>query len=501
MSSINDNTPLEKEDASSTSVASYSLESKHEQVTKLAEELAIDHKKLMWKIDFCVVPGFCLLYFLSFLDRVNISNARLYGLEADLNMTGDQFNIALAVFFVPYILFEVVSNYVIKFVKPHIWLSSCILCFGCATIGMAFVKNFGELIVCRIFIGVTEASTFPALFYILSSFYAGFEAQKRYSVFFSSTCLAGGASGAIAYKINELNGRHGLASWRWVFLVEGAVTAGLAILLFFIIADFPETARFLKSNEKEFIKRKLEIYTGAQSGFETKNKISDILKPIKDYLIWLPALAYFGFIIPSYGYAYFSASIIKEMGYTAVSANQHSVYPWIVAFVFSCSIAVFSDHIQKRFPFVIGCLLMAIVGLALVLGATGNPNARYAGCFLTATGLYSGMPVLICWNSVNFGGHLRKSVGTAVQIGFGNIGGIISVFIFLGKDAPYYKTGLSVCLGSAGFAILMTVIYYLVVRRLNKVKQSDSYINNYLALDERQKVLAGDKAPQFRYLY
>lgn len=474
---------------------------KHAEVAKIAEELGINQTKLMWKLDLCVVPGFCLLYFLSFLDRVNISNARLYGLEAELNMSGNQFNIALALFFVPYIIFEVVSNYLIKFVKPHIWLSACILLFGCVTIGMAFVNTFGQLVACRVLIGITEASTFPGIFYILSSFYASFEAQKRYSIFFSSTCLAGGASGAIAYKIHELDGVHGLSSWRWVFLVEGVVTAGLAFVLFVIIADFPEDARFLSKNEKAFLKRKLAIYSGAESGYEIKNTIKEVITCFKDYMIWLPALAYFGFIIPSYGYAYFSATIINQMGYTAEAANQHSVYPWICAFGFSVILAVSSDYLRLRLPFVIGCVLVAIVGLAMVLGATDAPQTRYGGCFLIASGLYAGMPLLVCWTSVNFGGHLRKSIGTAWQIGFGNIGGIISTFIFLSKDAPVFKPGLSTSLASCCFAILCSLAYWVAIRRLNKIKTTEAYMEKFNAMDERLQIVAGDLNPKFKYLY
>lgn len=478
-----------------------SITDKHEQVNQLAEELNINQKKLMWKIDICVVPSFCLLYFLSFLDRVNISNAKLYGLTEDLGLTGTQYNTALTVFFVPYVVFEVISNYLIKFVSPHIWLSSCIFLFGAVSVGMAFVNNFIQLAMCRFLIGIFEASTFPGLFYILSSFYAGFEAQKRYSVFFSSTCLAGGASGAIAYRIHDLDGVHGIESWRWVFLIEGAITMGLAFLLFFTIADFPEQARFMTDNERHFIKRKLAIYSGAESAIEITSKFKDVAKCFKDYLIWLPALAYFGFIIPSYGYAYFAATIINQMGYDAQTANQHSVYPWICAFGVSCTLATISDRLRIRLPFILGCLVTGVVGLAMVLGATHQPKVRYAGCFLCATGLYSGMPILVCWNSVNFGGHLRKSIGTAWQIGFGNIGGIIATYIFLSKDAPVFVPGLATSIASACFAIICSLAYFFAVKRLNKIKQSPKYIEDFEKLSEREKLLAGDKSPQFKYLY
>ena len=97
-----------------------------------------------------------------------------------------------------------------------------------------------------ILIGITEASTFPSIFYLLSTYYSKAESQRRFSIFFSTTALSGAASGSIAYKIHDLNMVHGLESWRWIFIIEGAITCGCAILLFFLIADFPEEAKFLK---------------------------------------------------------------------------------------------------------------------------------------------------------------------------------------------------------------------------------------------------------------
>lgn len=327
------------------------------------------------------------------------------------------------------------------------------------------------------------------------------EAQRRFSAFFSVTTLAGGASGAISYRINDLKGLRGLATWQWIFIIDGIVTAGCAIILYFTLADFPEEARFLKDNERKFLKEKLEIHSGIPSGFETKNNISDISRTFIDYLVWIPSLVYFGLIVPSYGYAYFSATIVKEMGYTAVSANQHSIYPWICAFGFSNIISFISDKVGRRLPFLIATCCTAIVGLALILGATHNPSARYAGCFLAASGLYTAMPLIVCWSTLNYGGHLRKSMGTAWQIGFGNIGGIISTFLFLQKDAPVYAPGLGTSIAFTVFSICFLLAYFVALIYANRKKQKPAYKEKFDSLSEREKVLAGDKNPEFTYTY
>ncbi|CDK24943.1 unnamed protein product [Kuraishia capsulata CBS 1993] len=483
------------------SVLALSDADKETLVADLAAKHGINHRKLMWKIDLCVVPPFCLLYFLAFLDRVNISNSKVYGLEADLGLVGNQFNTALTVFFVPYVFFEILSNYAMKFVKPHIWLSLCIFFFGIVTIGMGFVTNFGGLVGTRFLLGIFESGSFPALFYILANFYTKLESQRRFSSFFSTTCLAGGCAGALAYRIHDLDGVHGIAAWQWIFIIEGAMTAGLSVVLYLTIADFPEEARFLNDNERAFIREKLAIYAG-DSGYDLKLTPKDIGSVFKDPMLFICGFAYFGLIIPSYGYAYFAPTIIKGLGYTAMEAQRHSIYPWIVAFGFSIISAFVSDRVALRLPFAIFSSLIAIVGLAIVMQGGSNMNLKYGGCFLTAMGCYSAMPAIVCWFSLNFAGHLRKSVGTAYVVGFGNIGGIISPWVFPNGDAPNYKMGLAVCIAFVAFSIVVDLAYFALVLYRNKQKATPEYRQKWEDdLTERQRLLKADFHPDFKYLY
>ncbi|KAI5956171.1 hypothetical protein KGF54_000646 [Candida jiufengensis] len=471
------------------------------ETAKLANELGINQKRLKWKVDLYVVPPFCLLYFLAFLDRVNISNANLYGLSTDLELTGTDYNVALTMFFVPYIFFELLGNYTIKYVTPHVWLSGSVFLFGCITIGIAFVKTKFQLYATRFLLGMTESVLFCGVFYVLATYYIQKESLKRFTAFFSTTSLSGAASSSIAYRVNALDGRAGLASWRWLFLVQGIATVACSFVLFFIVSDFPETNRFLSDDERKFIKKKLEYHAGVKSSYDVKNSIWDALKCLKDWMIWLPTLAYFGLVIPSYGYAYFAATIIQDLGYTSVAAQQHSVYPWVCSFCVSNIVAFCSDYTGVRVPFVLGACAIAMTGLSMILGATENPSIRYGGCFLAVSGLFTAMPVLVCWAALNCGSHIRKSVGTSWQIGFGNIGGIIATFIFLTKDAPFYVPGLATSLASLCFAIACSLAYWFMCYRLNKVKKTKAYRDDFNSLSEKEQINLGDRNPDFVYLH
>ncbi len=124
-------------------------------------------KRLMAKIDFRVIPFLCILYLLAFLDRVNIANAKSFGLVADLDLQTIEYNTALTIFFVPYIIFEIPSNIFLKYLSPRVWLSGCMFMFGLAAICQGLVHNYGGLLACRFFLGLFEAGMFPGCFYLI----------------------------------------------------------------------------------------------------------------------------------------------------------------------------------------------------------------------------------------------------------------------------------------------------------------------------------------------
>lgn len=198
--------------------------------------------KLKARIDMHILPFVSVLYLMAFLDRVNISNARAFKLEKDLGMSGVQFNTALVIFFVPYILFEIPSNMLLKHFSPRTWLSICCLGFGVVTICQGLVQNYSGLLATRFFLGVFECVMFPGCFYVIGSWYRRHEAQKRFSLFFSSTSLAGAFGGLLASGIGKMDGMRGYHGWRWLFILEGVVTVLVGIFFFFTFPTFPEQA-------------------------------------------------------------------------------------------------------------------------------------------------------------------------------------------------------------------------------------------------------------------
>ncbi|KAF2840846.1 major facilitator superfamily transporter [Patellaria atrata CBS 101060] len=454
-------------------------------------------RKLVTKIDLHVLPFLCILYLLAFLDRVNISNANIFGLSKELDLERDsRYNNALVIFFVPYILFEIPSNLILKKLRPHVWLSLCMFGFGLVTMLQGFVQNYEGLLTTRFFLGVFETGMFPGCFYLIGMWYRRHEAQRRYTFFFSSTTLAGAFGGLLASAIGKMDGMKGYRGWRWIFILEGVLTVLVSIAFFFLIPDFPEDVKWLTTEERAYVQARLRVDQG-RSALERRITFQDVRNVFKDPKIFAGGFMYFGLIVPAYGYAYFSPGIIQSYGYSRIQTQLHSVPPWAAAFVFAMIVAYISDKIRHRFAFTIICISICIVGFGILIAVHDNTKLQYGALFLVAIGAYSAMPIIVCWFNMNLGGHHRRSVGSAWQVAFGNIGGIIAVYAFMQKDAPKYITGYSICIAFVILSGLSCLIYFILVSYQNRKRNK---MGADLGLTEHEKTEMGDNSPDYRYL-
>ncbi|KAI4159361.1 MAG: hypothetical protein LQ342_006617 [Letrouitia transgressa] len=452
--------------------------------------------KLVSKIDLRVIPVLSLLYFFAFLDRTNIANANVFGLQKELALGGTQYNNALTIFFVPYIIFEIPSNILLKKLKPHVWLSGCMFLFGLVTVCQGLVQNYGGLLTTRFFLGLAETGMFPGSFYLIGMWYKRSEAQRRYSFFFGSTSLAGAFGGLLASAIGKMDGMRNYAGWRWIFILEGTLTCVVAISFFFLIPDFPENAKWLHESERTYVRGRLRKDQG-RNAVERSIGGRDVINVFKDFKIFIGGFMYFGLIVPAYGYAFFSPGIIQSYGYSRIQTQLHSVPPWACAFTFAMIVAFVSDKLKHRFAFTIFPICIAISGFAILLSVHDDHDVQYAALFLVAMGAYSAMPVIVCWFNMNLGGHHRRAVGTGWQIGFGNIGGIIATYAFLDKDKPQYKPGYSICISFICLSAASCVTYFVSILVQNHRRDK---MPTDLGMTEFEKTEKGDMSPDYRYL-
>ncbi len=261
--------------------------------------------KLLARIDYHLVPFLIVLYLLAFLDRVNVANARTFGLEKDLGLQGTQFNTALTIFFVPYVIFEIPSNTLLKRFSPRIWLSVCCIGFGITTVRQGLTQNFGGIVATRFFLGLFETSMFPSCFYLLDVVSSLGIAHTLYPLLRVHQ-LGRGVQRPAGLRDWQDGLRAGL-SWLALDLHPGRnfyCPHGHRVPLY--VPCLPGgVKKWVTEEERAYIRARLEADQGP-NGADIRVSFRDVLTVLKDYKIWLGGFMYFGLVVPAYGYAYFS---------------------------------------------------------------------------------------------------------------------------------------------------------------------------------------------------
>ncbi|KAI7966520.1 hypothetical protein MJO29_002268 [Puccinia striiformis f. sp. tritici] len=214
---------------------------------------------LIRKVDWHVLPGLSLLWLACFIDRTNIGNAKVGGMDHSLGLHGMQYNIGLAVFYVTYIASELPSNYMLRVLGGKIWLPFLVASWGIITIFSGFMKNYASLIVVRLLLGLFEGGLLPGMVVYLSTMYRRNELQLRVGIFFASASLSGAFGGLLAYGIEMMEGLSGQKGWQWVFFIEGIGTVAIALFALYYLPASLETASFLTPEEREFAVARLKF--------------------------------------------------------------------------------------------------------------------------------------------------------------------------------------------------------------------------------------------------
>lgn len=216
---------------------------------------------------------------------------------------------------------------------------------------------------------------------------------------------------------------------------------------------------------------------------------------------FVPFSMYMGALVTGYATSFFIPTIINQMGYTAEESQLRAI-PIFVAAAASCLIvAVSADKLKHRYGFIIGGCLLGIVGYAILLNLKDvSVGVRYMAAFFITMGGFIAQPVTLAWLSNQMGGHYKRSIGSAIQIGFGNLGGIVASNIFLKKEEPYYPVGFGTALGFLGLTMITSTIFYIGLQWENKKR--DRGERDYRYQEEVSELTnMGDDHPRFRYTY
>ncbi|KAF4468799.1 inner membrane transport yfaV [Fusarium albosuccineum] len=466
-------------------------------------------KTIIKKIDRRLVPMLAVLYLISHLDRANIGNAKIEGLADDLNLVGNQYNIVLSLFFIPYILLEIPSNILLKkFSKPSVYLGSLVTIWGVIMTLHGVVKNFGGLLAVRILLGVFEAGFYPGAVYLCTFWYMPKDLATRIAYFYCTSALSGAFSGLLAAGIAQMDGVGGYEGWRWIFILEGLATIILGVACFFLLIDSPAlSTRWLTPDEIRFLELQSFIKQGgrfAQESTDKKFDWYDVKMVLSNWRLYMQAYILLCISACSYGTKFTLPSIVKAMGFTNTNAQLMTVPAYVAGGISSICFAKISDHFNWRMPFVAIPLGLIAIGYSVVMGFQGdmtgsNTGPGYFALVLTCIGIYPVQPAGSSWAANNLAPSSRRAIGVAFNICVGNIGGIIGSYMYLDKEAPRYQTGFGLSLAFGASGVIVALLLELSYKWGNKRKAQFTEEDIRAQYSEEQLLKLGDKSPLFKY--
>ncbi|KAH7154882.1 major facilitator superfamily domain-containing protein [Dactylonectria estremocensis] len=378
------------------------------------------------KVDIRLIPILGILYSIAGLDRVNLSNARVAGMNEDLHFdVGGRYSIALLVFFITYFLFELPTTLSLRRVGPKLLLNGLVLSWGIVMLGMGWAKDWRVIVVCRMLIGVFEAGFLPCWMYLLSSWYQQYEVQKRMALWYIINLFVSAFGNILAYALIKLDGTHNIAGWRCIFIIEGAITIGFAFISFAFTLPFPD--QLLASVDK--------------SSFTLEE-----LEAILDRELWAYGFMFLCCSAPIYAFAYFIQIILTTLGYSTAVVFLLCAPPYLFSIFWTLGVAWLADRSRVRMPWMVLNAAIALTELLL--------TAYHKSVFLGVAGSNANLPTIIAFQSNNVRGASRRSVASGVEY-------------------PTYRTGVWCGVATQFFLIVLVALMYWWFRRQNGKADQD----------------------------
>ncbi|KAG5978728.1 hypothetical protein E4U55_006012 [Claviceps digitariae] len=461
----------------------------------------VDEKRLVRKLDTHLIPLLMAIYLFSFLDRINVGNARLYHLERDLALSPRQFQLVLSVFFIPYTLLEVPSNLLLKRFTPRRWLAFITLSWGVVATLMGLVDSLAGLLACRLLLGALEAGLFPGLNVYLTFFYTKNELALRVGYLFVSAAAAGALGGLLAYGIGAMDGVvvRGMSGWRWIFILEGLPSVVLGLVAYLVLPNDAPSARFLDGPERALMEvRRRRVYGSGAKGSEELRR-GDVLRAVMDWKAWGFYAAQFGVDAMLYGFSTFLPTIIQALGKWSPPQVQLLTIPcYFVGAATYMATAWLSDRFQMRGLFCVLFGSVSVVGYAILL-ADVAAGVHYFACFLVAAGLYIVVGLPLAWLPNNSPRYGKRTTSTGLQLTFGNAAGVMSAFIYPNPDQPRYIRGHAVSLALVGTSTAIYGFLWFWYWRENGRRDRGIMREEHRAMSEEELAELGDESPRFRY--
>ncbi|MCK1474615.1 MFS transporter [Bradyrhizobium sp. 197] len=409
-------------------------------------------RKITWRI----VPFIMLLYFVAFIDRVNIGFASLT-MNKDIGLSPTVYGFGAGIFFWGYFLFEVPSNIILHKVGARIWIARVMITWGIVSAAMAFVQGPTSFYVLRFLLGVAEAGFFPGIILYLSYWFPARQRAAVTALFMAAAPLSTVLGSPVSGALLEMDGMLGFKGWQWLFVLEAfpAVLLGFVVLAF--LTDRPEKAKWLADDERRWLVETMNV----ESTRKAATSKHSIWRGLADPRVLALALIYFGTSAGLYTLGVWAPQIIKQFGLSTLQVGFLNALPASAAVVAMVLWARHSDRTGERTWHVVLACLLAAAGLAFAGLATGVVTVLVA-LTLVNIGISSAKPPLWSMPTLFLSGP-AAAAGIATINSIGNLGGFVgpAMIGWIKEQTGSFVGGLYFV---AGLLVLSAVLTLLLSR-------------------------------------
>lgn len=373
-------------------------------------------KRTLRRVSWRIVPFIMLLYFIAYIDRVNIGFAALT-MKEDLSFTASILGFGAGIFFWGYFLFEVPSNIVLHKVGARIWIARVMVTWGLISAGMAWVNSPTSFYVMRFLLGAAEAGFFPGIILYLSYWFPARHRAGVTAFFMAAAPISTALGSPLSAALLEMNGVLGFKGWQWMFIIEAVPALLLGVVVFFFMTDSPEQAQWLKDDERRWLVSAMQAES-AVKGQAGKHSIwAGMLNP----KVLALSLIYFGTSAGLYTLGIWAPQIIKQLGVSSMTVGLLNAIPPIVSVVAMVLWSRHSDRTGERTWHVILACVAAAVGLVIAAGANSIVGL-IAALTLVNVGISCAKPPLWSMPTAFLSGA-AAATGIATINSIGNLGG------------------------------------------------------------------------------
>lgn len=463
-------------------------------------------RRVTRRLDMTLMPVVFILFLLNILDRNNIASAKISGLTETLNMTNSEYNTCLLMFYVGYCITQVPSNMIIGKVRPSYYICLITAFWGVLSMSQGFTKNFSQLAAARFILGLVEAPFLPAVFVLMSCWYSRAELPPRIAILYGGNMLATAFSGLIAAGItSRMEGAAGRPSWEWLFIIEGAMTVVIAILVLPLLTDYPLQSKHL------FIPRDLQLYAEWRIRKENAGIVDEdpesIFWGLKQALIDPKLYMYVVMqmaLITAQSFNNFFPSIVGTLGYDRTKTLLLTSPPYFFAFFVSLAVSFHAARKQERGYHIATPMLFALLGnvLAMFVPSTGG---RYFSMFLMTGGSYSPYNLCVSWVSASLPRPRAKRAAALAIVNFmaAGVAHFYTSYMFPDSQKPRYYAGGGVmsgaCLVCAGMALYIK--HYLKQQNRKFEEEEEQGVVSHAQIKGSKTGHGGDAVVSFRYVH